>query len=95
MAKYELMLIINPAISEDQRNASVSDLKALFAKNEVTISKEDNWWDKKLAYKINKSDRGFYILFDLEMNGKSIKEISKVINLDKNIWRYMFTRVDA
>ena len=95
MAKYELMLIINPAISEDQRNASVSDLKALFAKNEVTISKEDIWWDKKLAYKINKSDRGFYILFDLEMNGKSIKEMSKVINLDKNIWRYMFTRVDA
>ncbi len=95
MAKYELMLIINPAISEDQRNASVSDLKALFAKNEVTISKEDVWWDKKLAYKINKSDRGFYILFDLEMNGKSIKEMSKVINLDKNIWRYMFTRVDA
>lgn len=95
MAKYELMLIINPAISEDQRNASVSDLKALFAKNEVTISKEDVWWDKKLAYKINKSDRGFYILFDLEMNGKSIKEMSKTINLDKNIWRYMFTRVDA
>lgn len=95
MAKYELMLIINPAISEDQRNSSVSDLKALFTKNEVTISKEDIWWDKKLAYKINKSDRGFYILFDLEMNGKSIKEMSKVINLDKNIWRYMFTRVDA
>mgnify|MGYP001766075169 FL=1 len=95
MAKYELMLIINPTISEEQRNASVSDLKALFTKNEVTISKEDVWWDKKLAYKINKSDRGFYILFDLEMNGKSIKEMSKVINLDKNIWRYMFTRVDA
>jgi len=48
-----------------------------------------------MAYKINKSDRGFYILFDLEMNGKSIKEMSKVINLDKNIVRYMFTRIDA
>jgi ribosomal protein S6 len=43
MAKYELMLIINPAISEDQRNTSVSELKALFTKNEVTISKEDIW----------------------------------------------------
>jgi len=48
-----------------------------------------------MAYKIGKSDRGFYILFDLEMNGKSIKEMSKIINLDKNIVRYMFTRVDA
>ncbi|MDD2908083.1 MAG: 30S ribosomal protein S6 [Candidatus Gracilibacteria bacterium] len=95
MAKYELMLIINPTITEQERNESVSGLKTLFAKNEVTISKEDVWGDKKLAYKINKLDRGFYVLFDLEMNGKLIKELSKTINLDKNILRYMFTRVDA
>lgn len=95
MAKYELMLIINPTISEQDRNESVSGLKALFAKNEVTISKEDVWGDKKLAYKINKLDRGFYLLFNLEMNGKLIKDLSKTINLDKNIFRYMFTRVDA
>lgn len=95
MAKYELMLIINPTITEQERNESVSGLKTLFEKNEVTISKEDVWGDKKLAYKINKLDRGFYVLFDLEMNGKLIKELSKTINLDKNILRYMFTRVDA
>ena len=95
MAKYELMLIVDTSISEEQRNTSVSELKALLEKNEAKITKEDVWWDKKMAYKIGKSDRGFYILFDLEMNGKSIKEMSKIINLDKNIVRYMFTRVDA
>ncbi len=48
-----------------------------------------------MAYKINKSDRGFYILFDLDMDGKLIKDLSKTINLDKNVWRYMFTRKEA
>ena len=95
MAKYELMLIINPAISEDQRNASVSDLKALFAKNEVTISKEDVWWDKKLAYKINSSDRWFYILFELELDGKALITFTKSFNLDKTIWRHMFVKKTA
>lgn len=95
MANYELMAIVNPTISEEERNASIDELKSLFEKNNVKIEKEDVWGDKKMAYKINKSDRGFYILFDLDMDGKIITEISKSINLNTNIWRYMFTKKEA
>ena len=95
MANYELMAIINPTISEEDRNASINELKELFDTNSVKIEKEDVWGDKKMAYQINKSDRGFYILFDLEMDGKLIKDLSKKINLNKNIWRYMFVKKEA
>jgi small subunit ribosomal protein S6 len=95
MANYELMAIVNPTITEDERNASIADLKELFTTNSVKIEKEDVWGDKKMAYKINKSDRAFYILFDLEMDGKLIKDLSKTINLNKNIWRYMFVKKEA
>jgi len=43
MAKYELMLIVDTSISEEQRNTSVSELKALLEKNEAKITKEDVW----------------------------------------------------
>lgn len=95
MANYELMLIVNPTLSEEDRTSSIENLKALFEKNEVKVEKEDVWGDKKMAYKINKSDRGFYILYNLDMNGKLIKELSKSINLDRNIWRYMFSKQEA
>jgi small subunit ribosomal protein S6 len=48
-----------------------------------------------MAYKINKSDTGFYILYELDMDGTSIKDISKNINLETNIWRYMFVKTEA
>lgn len=95
MANYEMMAIINPTVSEEERNASIWELKELFKKNSVKIEKEDVWGDKKMAYKINKSDRAFYILYDLEMDGKLIKDLSKVMNLNKNIWRYMFVKKEA
>lgn len=95
MANYELMTIVNPTISEDERNASIADLKELFKANSVIIEKEDVWGDKKMAYKINKADRAFYILFELNMDGKLIKDLSKSINLNKNIWRYMFVKKEA
>jgi small subunit ribosomal protein S6 len=95
MANYEMMAIVNPTITEEERNASVEELKVLFEKNSVKIEKEDVWGDKKMAYKINKSDRGFYILFDLDMDGKLITSLSKTINLNTNIWRYMFVKKEA
>ena len=95
MNKYELMLILNSSISEEDRNHSLEELRNLLTKNEVKIEKEDIWWDRKLAYKINKSDRGFYVLFSLEMNGKLIKELSKSINLTKAIIRYMFAKLES
>ena len=95
MANYEMMLIIDPSLSEEDNGNLISEFKELFKDNSVKIEKEDIWGDKKLAYKINKSDRGFYILLDLDMNGKLIKDLSKTINLNKNIWRYMFSKIEA
>ena len=95
MANYELMLIVNPSISEADRNTSLENVKNALINAGAKIEKEDIWWDKKLAYKINSSDRGFYVLFTLEMNGKSIVEITKLMNLDLNIWRHMFVRQDV
>lgn len=92
MSNYEFMLIANPKISEEDRNNSLNELKALFDKNGVKIEKEDVWGVKKLAYKINKCEEWFYILYNLELDGKLIKTMTKTINLDKNIWRHMFVK---
>ncbi len=94
MAKYELMLILNPSVSEEERNNTLLRLKKVFEENSVQIEQEDIWWDKKMAYKINASHRGFYILYSLEMEGKKLLTITKFMNLDKNIWRHMFVKQD-
>jgi len=95
MAKYELMVIIDPSLSEEDRNASIDNLKSILDKYSAKILKEDVWGDKKLAYKINKSETGFYILFELELDWTKIKDISKETNLDRNIWRYMYTKQES
>ncbi len=94
MTKYELMLILSSTMSEEDRNHSIENLKALLEENKAKIVKEDVWGEKKLAYKINRSETGFYILYELELDGKLIKEISTSINLDRNIWRYMFSKIE-
>lgn len=94
MAKYELMLILNPSITEEERKSSLNSLKSSLEASSAKIEKEDIWWDKKLSYKINSSGRGYYVLFDLEMDWKIIVSLTKQMNLDLNIWRHMFVKKD-
>lgn len=94
MTNYELMMILSPDLSEEERNQSVEELKKHFSDHKVNIVSEEVWWEKKLAYKINNKTQGYYILYTLEMDGKNIKSLSKEINLDKNIWRYMFSKIE-
>lgn len=94
MRKYELMMIVDPTSSEDDRNALLAEIKADLANHGATSLNEDVWGVKKLAYKINGSENGFYVLYTFEADGRSFKAISADFNLRKAIWRYMFVRND-
>ena len=94
MKKYELMIIVNSQLSEDEKKETLEILKKIINKSSWKISNENIWWEKKLAYKINGSENWYYVLYDLEIDWKNIKNISKEINLHKDIWRYMFVARD-
>ena len=94
MTKYEFMIIVNPTISEDEREKRIKTLKATLKKAKAKIINEDVWGDKKLAYKINKQERAYYVLYTLELDWTKITEISKEINLNRDIWRYMFVKLE-
>ena len=94
MAKYELMLILDPSLSDDDRNSTLSKIKETIESNSWKIEKEDIWGDKKMAYKINKVERAFYVLYNLELDWTKIFDITKVFNLEQAIWRHMFVKQD-
>lgn len=95
MANYELMMICNPSVGEAALTASIDAVKSALSEAGATIQKEDVWGEKRLAYKIKGSENGYYILWTLELDGKKIKSLNTQMNLDGNIWRYMFVNLDA
>ncbi len=95
MAQYEFMMILDPSVWEETLNESIDAVKKALWDVKAKIEKEDVWGEKKLAYKINGSETGYYILWTLEMDGTHIKTVNSLFNLDGNIWRYMFVNLDA
>ena len=95
MTQYEFMFIVDPSLREEENSKLMEEIKEVLSQYNAKITNEDVWWVKKLAYRINKSAEGFYALFDLEMDGKEIKNISKELNLHKTIWRYIFVKKES
>lgn len=95
MKKYELMMIFNPEMGEDNRNALIAEVKEeLSVSSGAKVLSEDVWGVRDLAYKINGSKTGFYLLLTLGLEKGDFFAASKAFNLKKEIWRYMFVRLE-
>lgn len=92
---YEFMAILDPALSEADRETLVAEIRTEITSNGTKITREDVWGVRTLAYPIRKSETGFYLLFDVETpEGANFFETTKALNLKKNLWRFLFIKND-
>lgn len=64
MRNYQLVLVLRPSLSESERKKLIETVKGWL--KDVKISKEEEWGQKALAYKIKKENAGFYLNYELE-----------------------------
>ena len=88
-------MILNPQLEEKARTELIAEIQEELKDHKFSVASEDVWGSKDLAYRINGSDKGFYILNVLESEDpEQVIEVSKLLNLKKELWRYMFTRLE-
>ena len=94
MRKYELMMIVDPTLSDTDRTALLDELKAELAAHGANVTNEDLIGEKTLAYKIRASATGYYVLYIVESEGQGFFDLAKSFNLKKALWRHMFVRLE-
>jgi small subunit ribosomal protein S6 len=94
MALYEVVFIARQDFSaEDADNLSDKFTKIITDNKGKVVSKE-YWGLRDLAYKINKNNRGHYVLLNIEAEFEAIAELKRVIGFDENIIRSNIFKVD-
>ncbi|MGL4343269.1 MAG: 30S ribosomal protein S6 [Metamycoplasmataceae bacterium] len=89
MSKYEIMLILDPSSNIELVQSLV---KATFKESNATIEELKNI---ELAYQINKSKTGKYILININASGDEINEFNRKCNISKEIWRNLSINLDT
>ena len=93
MNKYELMVIIDPALEDDKKEAAVENVKSIIAEA-GEVSATDVWGLKKLAYPIQKKTEGYYVVFQFEAQPELPKELDRRLRIADAYMRHIIVNKD-
>ena len=95
MRKYEIMFIVKPTLSEDEKKNVVAKFVKVLTDNNATITNEKDLGQRELAYEIKDFKSGFYYLVNLEANdAAAISEFDRQAKNTSDIVRHLITRIE-
>ena len=89
MRRYETFVIIDPELSQDQREPLIGRVEELISQMEGFLVLIDDWGERKLAYDIKKKGRGYYVRFDYCGLAPLVNEIERFFRIDDRVLKYM------
>ena len=89
MRRYETFVIIDPDLSQDQRQPLVGRVEELITQMNGFLVSTDDWGERKLAYNIKKKGRGYYVRFDYCGLAPLVNEIERFFRIDDRALKYM------
>ena len=95
MNKYELTLVVNAKIEDDERAAAVEKAKEIITRFGGTVTEVEDAGKKRLAYEIQKMKEGFYYFVQFDAPVTCPAEVEKRVRIVDNVIRYLCVRKDA
>lgn len=92
MRNYELVVIFDPSLSQEQQKSQLKKIEDLLGKK-GKVKETDTWGKKTFAYPIEKQKEGIYVLLKVGLDEKSIPDFEKKLKLEEKILRYLLIKV--
>ena len=93
MINYEVMFIIDPALEDDAKEATIEAVKGIIAA-EGEVGNTDVWGMRKLAYPIQKKSEGYYVVIEFKAEPTLPKELDRRLKISDNVIRHMIVNKD-
>ena len=94
MSKYELAIVLNAKIEDEERANVLEKVKGYVTRFGGTISDVEESGKKKLAYDIQKMSEGYYYFIHFESETSAPAEIENRIRIMDNVLRFLIVNQD-
>ncbi len=89
MNKYELTLVLDGKAGLAKKKKATETLEKIIKIFKGKINESKEWGVKELAYKINKSETGLYLYFELEIDPSAVKTLNDKLRTDPDLIRFL------
>ena len=90
---YEVVYILDPAMSEEATAALVAKFKTM-AEAHGTVKEADEWGKRRLAYPINDLNEGYYVLMSFDSDAAFPNELARVLRITDGVMRSQVVCLD-
>lgn len=86
---YELGIIVNPDVGDDQARVIVERITQTIASDEGQVVRVNAWGRRRLAYPIERHRDGLYFFFDMILDPEATSELERTIRVNEDILRHL------
>src|ERR1035438_10348166 len=90
---YETIFIAEPEISNDQVDQLINKIKQVITANQGTLSGEDRWGRRRMAYAIHGHKEGYYAVLNFTAEAPVVNAIEHLYNVTDSVIRHLTTRI--
>ncbi len=94
MRHYELLSVLKPTLTEEETLAKINFIKEVLEKNGAQIAAIQDMKTRRLAYPIEKNDRGYYCVFYFTAPTTAILEVERLIRITEEFIRFMTVKYE-
>ena len=95
MNKYELTVVVNAKIEDDERAQVIEKVKDLVTRFGGNVTDVDEWGKRRLAYEIQKMKEAYYYFIHFEAESTVPAEVEQRIRIMDNVLRYLCVKQEA
>ncbi len=89
MNHYELLFVLKPTLTDEETKAQITKIQENITAQEATIVATDDMGMRKLAYPVEKNERGYYTVVYFQAPGAAIAEIERLLRINEEILKFM------
>lgn len=95
MNKYEVMFIVRPDSSEEEKKTLFSQINDAVTKNNGKVTEANIWSEKRrLFFPLKKHTEGVYYLMHITIDPLLVKELRHAYKLNEGILRVLIIKVE-
>jgi len=86
---YETLFVVKPTLTEEETAAQIAKIKDVLTKEGAEILATDDMGMRKLAYQVQKNDRGYYTVVYFKAEGSVITELERNLRINEDVIKFL------
>lgn len=94
MSQYEVIVILDPALTEEGVDKEIDGLREVAAKKDGQVLEVQKWGKKRLAYEVKKRREGQYVLLKVTGAGNVVADLERHFRITEVILKGTVIRAE-